>query len=118
MCIQSIYSPEARNKWFIKKTEYNPVENDTLPDENLDWLLGQLLKISENTNPNSRQASSIWMLAVVKNCGKREPISERLETLQNTFLRLLGENNGNSCFQPIFVRIFDILVAFSSQRDL
>ncbi|XP_044754481.1 proteasome adapter and scaffold protein ECM29 [Coccinella septempunctata] len=93
MCVQTVYSPEARNKWFDRITEYNPEENDELPDENLDWLLGQLLKLSENTNPNSRQASSIWLLAVVKSCGKREPISNRLDTLQNTFLGLLGENN-------------------------
>lgn len=95
MCIQSIYSSEARNKWIEKIAEFETDENDTFPDENLDWLLTQLLKISDNTNPNSRQASSIWLLAIVKSCGKREPISKRLDTLQNTFLGFLAENNGN-----------------------
>ncbi|KAL3269226.1 hypothetical protein HHI36_008307 [Cryptolaemus montrouzieri] len=93
MCIQGVYSPEARNKWAIKVVDYKPDENDTAPDENLDWLLEELLKLIQNSHPNSRQASSIWLLAIVKNCGGREPITKRLEILQNAFMGLLAESN-------------------------
>ncbi|KAK9876967.1 hypothetical protein WA026_015999 [Henosepilachna vigintioctopunctata] len=93
MCIQSIYSPEARNKWISHMTVYKPDQNDTAPDDNLDWLLDELLKLIGNTHPNSRQASSIWLLAILKNCGERQPITKRLELLQNAFMGLLAENN-------------------------
>lgn len=63
-------------------------------DNNLDWLLDELLKNVRHTHPNSRQASCIWLLALLKNCGDRQPIKSRLKTLQDAFMDLLGENNG------------------------
>jgi len=42
------------------------------------------------------QATGIWLLALLKHCPNREPIKQRLDALQKTFMDLLSENNGNS----------------------
>lgn len=40
------------------------------------------------------QATSIWFLALVKNCPERQPIKKKLQELQNVFMDLLSENSG------------------------
>ncbi|KAJ8933932.1 hypothetical protein NQ314_013688 [Rhamnusium bicolor] len=89
MCCQSVWSPEARNAWVTPPNDHTPATSDSLPNGNLEWLLDELLKLSKQTHPNSRQASCIWLLAIIKGCGEREPISERLQILQNTFMDFL-----------------------------
>lgn len=65
-------------------------------DEHLEWVLTELLNYVNQSHPNSRQASCIWLLALLKNCGEREPVKEKLQTIQRAFMNLLSENNGNS----------------------
>ncbi|KAF5283686.1 hypothetical protein FQR65_LT13757 [Abscondita terminalis] len=95
MCVQSIWSPEARDAWVTLPTEFTPSSTmlEEPSDENLDWLLDQLLRLASETHPNSRQASCIWLLALLKNCSNKEPVKARLSALQNAFFDLLGENN-------------------------
>lgn len=94
MCCQSIWSPEARNAWLISPEEYRPNVTESQSEDNLDWLLAELLKLAKDSHPNSKQASCIWLLAVINGCGERESITKRLPQLQNIFMDLLGENNG------------------------
>lgn len=94
MCCQSIWSPEARDPWLTLPTDHLPQTNEILPNDNLIWLLNELLKLASQPHPNSKQASCIWLLAVLKGCGEREPITKQLQLLQNTFMDLLCENNG------------------------
>lgn len=105
MCVQSIWSSEARNFWTTLPADFTPSDTmlESPSDDNLDWLLEELLKYVRHTHPNSRQAASIWLLALLKNCGSCEPIKRRLKTLQDAFMNLLGENNGNK-----FVLLFCI----------
>ncbi|CAG9821949.1 unnamed protein product [Phaedon cochleariae] len=93
MCCQGIWSPEARNPWTTLPNEYVPVTSEAQPDDDLEWLLGELLSLVGQTHPNSKQASCIWLLAVIKGCGQREPITKRLKLLQNAFMELICENN-------------------------
>ncbi|KAJ8977535.1 hypothetical protein NQ317_010055 [Molorchus minor] len=93
MCCLTIWSPEARNPWITLPGDHSPATGEDLPDDNLDWLLEELLKLTKQTHPNSRQASCIWLLAVIKGCGERVPITKRLQVVQNTFMDLLCENN-------------------------
>lgn len=93
MCCQGICSPEARNPWTTLPDDYKPSTNEP-PNDHLDWLLDELLSLTRQTHPNVRQASCIWLLSVVKGCGAREPITNRLQALQNVFMDLLCENNG------------------------
>lgn len=94
MCCQSIWSPEARNPWTVVPDDYHPDATVSQSDENLSWLLTELLKLAGQTHPNSKQASCIWLLAIIKSYGEREPITARLQQIQNTFMELLCENNG------------------------
>lgn len=92
MCCQSIWSPEARNAWTTPLSN-EPIECD---DTQLELLLEELLKLAKATHPNSKQASCIWLLAILKGCGERKPITERLQRIQDTFMDLLCENSGNT----------------------
>lgn len=94
MCCQSVWSPEARNPWTTLPKNYVPNTSEALMDDNLDCLLDELLKLAKQPHPNSKQASCIWLLAILKGCGEREPITKKLQSLQNTFMDLLCENNG------------------------
>ncbi|KAG5880535.1 hypothetical protein JTB14_026768 [Gonioctena quinquepunctata] len=93
MCCQGIWSPEARNPWTTLPNDYVPLEEGSQPEDNLEWLLDELLKLVEQTHPNSKQASCIWLLAVIKGCREREPITKRLKLLQRAFMNFLCENN-------------------------
>lgn len=94
MCCQSIWSTEARNPWNTLPDDYLPQTSEPLPDDNLEWLLDELLRLATQTHPNSKQASCIWLLAVVKKCGERQPIKQRLQLIQRSFMNFLCENNG------------------------
>jgi hypothetical protein len=41
------------------------------------------------------QATAIWLLALLKHCPNREPVKQRLDAMQKTFMDLLSENSGN-----------------------
>lgn len=94
MCCQSIWSPEARNAWKTLPNDYAPETTQKQLDDNLNWLLDELLKLAKNTNPNSKQASCIWLLAVIKANGDKEPIRQKIQHIQNVFMELLCESNG------------------------
>ncbi|CAH1134863.1 unnamed protein product [Ceutorhynchus assimilis] len=93
MCCQGMASPEARDVWKVLPEEFKNTTLDSLVDENLDWFLDELLKLTRQQHPNSKQASCIWLLAVLKGCGNRKPIEKRLKVIQNTFMNFLCENN-------------------------
>lgn len=95
MCVQSIWSPEARDAWVTLETDFVPLNAmcESPSDDNLNWLVDELLQFASQTHPNARQASCIWLLALLKHCGTRDAIKSRLKDLQNAFMDLLGENN-------------------------
>ncbi|CAG9861828.1 unnamed protein product [Phyllotreta striolata] len=93
MCCQGVWSPEARNPWTTLPKDYMPIVNEPQADDSLEWLLNELLNMAKMSHPNAKQASSIWLLAVIKYCGEREPITKRLKLLQNVFMEFLCENN-------------------------
>lgn len=60
----------------------------------LTWLLGQLLdNYVPQTHPNVRQASCIWLLALLKRCRRKPIIQQKLIKIQVAFMNLLGDNN-------------------------
>lgn len=96
MCVQSLWSPECRDAWSVLPSDYVPENTmmDSPNEENLEWLLTKLLEMVTQTHPNSRQASCIWLLALLKNCGERESVKNKLQVIQKAFMTLLSENNG------------------------
>ncbi|PNF26280.1 hypothetical protein B7P43_G02686 [Cryptotermes secundus] len=96
-CVQGVMSPFARNVWTTLESEYEPHDIDAVlaaRNQDLEWLLDELLnKFAPKPHPNSRQATSIWLLALLKHCANREPVKQRLDVMQNTFMDLLSENS-------------------------
>ncbi|KAG7160614.1 Proteasome adapter and scaffold protein ECM29-like [Homarus americanus] len=100
---------EAMEKDFVKsdeKTSHTVEEAmDTTEGEGavvhgeaekdvLTWLLGELLdKYVRQTQPSVRQATCIWLLALLKRCRKKPIIQQRLSGIQQAFMSLLGDNN-------------------------
>lgn len=84
MAVQSIWSPEARDAWRILPEDYQPSNTmlESPPDEDLTWLIGELLSFAKQVHPNSRQAACIWLLTLLKNCSQRQPIKDKLSDFQ------------------------------------
>lgn len=77
----------------------NPYCDDTILTE---FLNGIITAVSD-PNPCSRNASAIWLLALVKNLSKRSCIYKRKQLLQYAFTELLSDDSGKNC---IIVLIF------------
>ena len=68
-----VKSPAARDLWSVEEAEFSPLETGTDQQEEdnveLAWLLSQLTgKLTRSTHPSVKQASCLWLLAVVKHC--------------------------------------------------
>ncbi|KAI8428500.1 hypothetical protein MSG28_007292 [Choristoneura fumiferana] len=97
LCVEGVNSNENRDLWteLPKEGEAKIKNREALKenDELLDWLLQELFKIGRHPHPHSRQATSIWLLALLKNCPERGPISSKLPVLQEVFMDFLSENS-------------------------
>ncbi|XP_066149370.1 proteasome adapter and scaffold protein ECM29 [Euwallacea fornicatus] len=116
MCCQSVSSPEARDAWQVLPDEFFVDGSEEAVDTNLDWFLDELLKLAGQAHPNSKQASCIWLLAVLKGCGKRKPIEGRLQIIQNTFMNFLCENN--DIVQDVASKGLCLIYDYSKSSDL
>lgn len=96
MCIQSVWSPEARDPWKVPPNDFTPLDTmlEAPSQEHLEWLLEQLFRFAKEPHPNVRQATCIWLLAILKSCPDKEPVKNSLSKIQNAFMDFLGENNG------------------------
>ncbi|XP_039748644.1 proteasome-associated protein ECM29 homolog [Pararge aegeria] len=97
LCVEGINSNENRDLWTELPKEgeakIKDIEAQKENDDLLKWLLLELFKIGKHPHPHSRQATSIWLLALLKNCPDREPIKSSLQQLQDTFMDYLSENS-------------------------
>lgn len=97
LCVEGVNSNENRDLWTeLPKEGAAKIKNtDALKenDELLEWLLKELFKIGRHPHPHSRQATSIWLLALLKNCADRAPIKNKLPILQDVFMDFLSENS-------------------------
>ncbi|CAH2107601.1 unnamed protein product [Euphydryas editha] len=97
LCVEGVNSNENRDLWteLPKEGETKVKDADALKenDDLLKWLLLELFKIGRQPHPHSRQATSIWLLALLKNCPEREPIKSSLQQLQDMFMDFLSENS-------------------------
>ncbi|XP_063621128.1 proteasome-associated protein ECM29 homolog [Cydia splendana] len=97
LCVEGVNSNENRDLWTELPKEGNAKIRDREAlkenDELLEWLLQELFKIGKHPHPHSRQATSIWLLALLKNCPERAPILNKLPALQEVFMDFLSENS-------------------------
>ena len=85
-------SPIARNLW----TEETFVCHDdaSVANERLEWVIHELTsKHMLSTHPNVKQASCIFLLAILQNGQQFEAVKSRLANIQGAFMGLLGDNN-------------------------
>lgn len=70
------------------------LQNTEAEKDTLTWILGELLdKYVRQTQPSVRQATCIWLLALLKRCRTKPIIQQRLSSIQQAFMSLLGDNN-------------------------
>ncbi|XP_052738355.1 proteasome-associated protein ECM29 homolog [Bicyclus anynana] len=97
LCVEGVNSNENRDLWTELPKEgdakIKDIEALKENDDLLKWLLLELFKIGKHPHPHSRQATSIWLLALLKNCSDREPIKDSLQELQDKFMDFLSENS-------------------------
>ncbi|XP_053602483.1 proteasome adapter and scaffold protein ECM29 isoform X2 [Plodia interpunctella] len=97
LCVEGVNSNENRDLWteVPKEGSQKVRDHDALKenDDLLEWVLHELFKIGKHPHPHSRQATSIWLLALLKNCPERGPIKNKLQQLQDVFMDYLSENS-------------------------
>ncbi|EDW31715.1 GL11265 [Drosophila persimilis] len=62
-------------------------------DATFEKFLNSLIRLVTEPNPHSRQAISVWLLAVVKHCSKRPAVLRKKELLQFAFTELLSDDS-------------------------
>ncbi|KAH8402377.1 hypothetical protein KR009_011602, partial [Drosophila setifemur] len=62
-------------------------------NEDFEQFLNALIRQVTEPNPHSRQAISVWLLAVVKHCSKRPAVLAKKELLQFAFTELLSDDS-------------------------
>ncbi|XP_065370202.1 proteasome-associated protein ECM29 homolog [Calliphora vicina] len=62
-------------------------------DEAFEKFLNALIRLVPEPNPHSRQACSVWLLAVVKHCSYRPAVVGQKQMLQYAFTELLSDDS-------------------------
>merc|ERR1719483_652930 len=92
-CALGPLSPSARDVWTVSEDEFTPMDAGAGADQ-LEWLVSQLTeKSTRSTHPNIKQASCLWLLALVKHCITQPAVQSKLLAIQGAFMGLLGDNN-------------------------
>ncbi|XP_063216942.1 proteasome adapter and scaffold protein ECM29 isoform X2 [Bacillus rossius redtenbacheri] len=93
-CVQGGSSPRCRDAWRVTEDDWVPARPplDSL-DNDLDWLLERILALVPEPRPSSRQAACVWLLALLRHCGSRAPVTAHLDALQRAFMDLLADSN-------------------------
>jgi len=77
----------------VSEDEFTPLDAGAGADQ-LEWLVSQLTeKSTKSTHPNIKQASCLWLLALVKHCITQPAVQGKLLAIQGAFMGLLGDNN-------------------------
>ncbi|XP_052776475.1 LOW QUALITY PROTEIN: proteasome adapter and scaffold protein ECM29-like [Mya arenaria] len=85
-------SPAGRDLWTQTEEEWKAIANYS--EDEVEWYLTTVLeRYVTSANPHVRQASSVWLLALVKKCSSHPALQSRLQNLQSAFMQLLSEND-------------------------
>ena len=81
-CCLGHLSPAARDAWTVSEEDFTEEEEEGQREE-LGWLLNKLTgELTLSTHPNIKQASCLWLLAVVKHCIRQEVVKTHLLDIQ------------------------------------
>lgn len=68
-------------------------DNRHCDDATLDQFVNSLIRMVTDPSPASRNATAVWLLALVKNCSKRKSIFTNKQVLQFAFTELLSDDS-------------------------
>lgn len=88
-------------------------ENPFCDDKTFNDFLNGVIGFVSDPNPCSRNSTSIWLLALVKNFSKRTPIYSRRQTLQFAFTELLSDDS--EFIQDVASRGLGLVYSLSDQ---
>jgi len=93
-CALGKLSKSSLNTWLSesKTKQDDKTKNVSNTNENVDWLLNELLSSYLNSqNQHLRQASCFWLLILMKKCS--DFLIKHLDKVQDAFIQRLGEND-------------------------
>lgn len=93
--------------------------NPHCDDAMLDKFLGSIIRMVSDPSPASRNATAVWLLALVKNCSMRKSIYSNRQFLQYAFTELLSDDS--EFVQDVASRGLGLVFALSdpnNQTDL
>ena len=86
--------PKRRDLWKVEEENFKPSAATSQSDEKVQFVLSELVdKYTLSTHPNEKQASCIWLLALVKQAKDHPLVKENLMKIQSAFMGLLGDSN-------------------------
>ena len=91
-------SARGRNLWKVAETEFKSINDDDnkkgQSDAEVKLVLNALIdKHTLSTHPSEKQASCIWLLALVKQAKDHPLVKSNLMKIQSAFMGLLGDSN-------------------------
>lgn len=93
--------------------------NPHCDDATLEKFLNSIIRMVADPSPASRNATAVWLLALVKNCSKRKSIFSNKQLLQYAFTELLSDDS--DFVQDVASRGLGLVFALSdpnNQTDL
>lgn len=113
-CVHGRASLNARDAWITLPSEYN-VSYSNKSTELLIYVLDELLKMYKIPHPNSRQATCIWLLALLKHNVQRDCVKEKLSAIHHAFIDFLSEDN--DIIQDLAAKGLSLIHANSTQEQ-
>ena len=93
-CSLGPLSSRGRNLWQVEEETFKPTVEESKSDAEMKLVLGELIdKYTLSTHPNEKQASCIWLLALVKQARSHPLVKSSLMKIQSAFMGLLGDSN-------------------------
>ena len=92
-CALGRLSPATRDVWAVAEEDFSlPADQGKDQEQGLAWLVTKLTQeLTRSTHPNIKQASCLWLLAVVKHCINQAVVRQQLLDIQKAFMNLLGK---------------------------
>ncbi len=109
-------APRGRDQWRQAEEDFCPSVEETASDQYIKWTLDEFCnKLAVSTHPNVKQASCLWLLAVVKYGSGLKAVERRLMEVQAAFMALLGD--GNDIVQDAASKGLGLVYENSSEED-
>ncbi|XP_076347189.1 proteasome adapter and scaffold protein ECM29 [Tachypleus tridentatus] len=108
-------SSAARNFWVELKDDFRSKET-MLKEEEMKWVIKEILnKFVIHTKPAVRQASAVWLISILKDCGNHSIVKSSFKSIQNALLNLLADNS--EITQDIASKGLNLIYELGEEKD-